>query len=384
MRNFTFWFIIFVFAIGAMAIVVYEHYRYSPKALSVDLSVVKEYLKLKHVDLYEVTSHKIVDEAQLRFSGRLSKFEFAIKMGAVLKLLRDGVTRIEVPIRKTDGKLPFRCKLIGNDVVVTCSECEIPVGSKILSFNGQPVDSVVEKYRWLFPNLGESQARYAFVDKFFHVLPTVIGARMVQVTYLPPNSNVQRLAYLKATTKEVREPHPVELVESTQTIVKVRRFKISTKEEFKEIDELFQSVAKSSTEASSIIFDLRFAEDGGEVLVTRIISHLIEQPTNLYPTLLSRYNNQIVSMEQIPIEPSEKIKGKVSFIFDSTCFYTPHKIIAAFLMTQRVAEIVGEIPFRECYFYTGEFWKVLPNTKVFLVLPTQKVLFNKVVSSNER
>lgn len=374
MRNFTFWFIIFVFVTGAIAIAVYENYRFSPKTLGIDLSVAKEYLKLKHVDLHDALLKEMLDKAQLKFYKRLSKFDFALEMAQFLKLLRDGVTRIEVPIRKTDGKLPFRCKLVGDKVVVVYSECEIPEGSKILSINGYPVEDVIEKYRCFFPNLGEFESRYAFVDKLFHVLPTIIGARAVQVVYQPPNSNIQRLSYIKVTTKMVQVPHPVELVEGTETVVKVKRFEISSKEEFKEIDDLFQNIAQSSTEDSSIVFDLRYAEDGDESLVTRIISHLIDQPVNLYPTLLARYDNQLVSMKQIPIEPAEKIKGKVTFIFDSTCFYTPHKVLAAFLMTQKVAQIVGEIPLKENYFYTGEFWKVLPNTKVFVVFPTQKVV----------
>ncbi|ODN30602.1 hypothetical protein [Fervidobacterium thailandense] len=377
MRNFTFWFIIFVFVTGAIAIVVYENYRFSPKALGIDLNVAKEYLKLKHVDLHDALLKKMLDKAQLKFHKRLSKFDFALEMASFLKLLNDGVTRIEVPIRKTDGKLPFRCKLVGDKVVVVYSECEIPEDSKILSINGYPVEDVIEKYRWFFPNLGEFESRYAFVDKLFHVFPTIIGARAVQVVYQPPNSNIQRLSYIKVTTKMVQVPHPVELVEGTETIVKVKRFEISSKEEFKEVDNLFQSIAQSSTEDSSIVFDLRYAEDGDESLVTRIISHLIDHPVNLYPTLLARYDNQLVSMKQIPIEPAEKIKGKVTFIFDSTCFYTPHKVLAAFLMTQKVAQIVGEVPLKENYFYTGEFWKVLPSTKVFVIFPTQKVVVSE-------
>lgn len=51
MNNFTVWFIIGVVIVGLLAIYVYEHFRYSPYSLLVDLGVIKEYVGDRHIDL---------------------------------------------------------------------------------------------------------------------------------------------------------------------------------------------------------------------------------------------------------------------------------------------------------------------------------------------
>lgn len=379
--NFTVWFIIAVFFVGWLAIFIYEHFRFSPFALQVDFEVVKEYLFDRHVDLFNPILRNQFRVQQIQFDQRLTAYGFALKISDVLTFLNDGTTRIEVPLRRIDKVLPLRFKYISGEVVVVESVCDVPEGSVLLSINGIPIEQVLKKYSKFYPNLGEFESKYSFVDKQLQYYLKIIDASSVQITYRLPETNTQRIAYLKGVESFPTKKSVIDVYKSQDTIfVKINTFKVSSKEDMAQISQQFERIAQESTETSKIIFDLRYASDGDDTIPSIILSYLVDQPVDLYPSLYVRYKNKLIKKQQIPITPSQnKIKGLVYFLVDNSCFYKPHKTILAFVSEYSLGKIICSshqytIP-KE--FYVDEFWKVLPNTKSYIVFPTGKVVLEK-------
>jgi len=86
---------------------------------------------------------------------------------------------------------------------------------------------------------------------------------------------------------------------------------------------------------------LRYASDGDATIPSAIISRLIDEPTYLYPKLITRYRYRQVEKKQIPIEPdSARISKDVYFLVDNSCFYTPHKILLSFVATNKIGKLL--------------------------------------------
>jgi len=380
--NFTIIFIIAVFVIGGIAIYAYEHFRYSPYALQVDLGVVIEWLRDRHVDLVDAKLIYELNNTKLLIDKRQTPYEFALSVYPLLSIFKDNTTRLEIPLKSTDKVLPLRFKYVDGKVVVSMSKCEIPVGSTILSINGYPIEDILEKYKNLYPTCENFQQVYSFVDKLLPHYPKIIDASTLQIKYQLPNSSAQRTSYIKTISFKdfQKDMHltPVELYNLGQyTVVKINTFNISKKEDMKVVEDVFQ---KLSNKNGSIIFDLRYASDGDATIFSAIISRLIDEPTYLYPKLITRYRYRQVEKKQIPIEPdSARISKDVYFIVDSSCFYTPHKILLSFVSTNKIGKVLTtenetSTLFSDLSFYTDEFWKILPNTRAYIVMPLSKVI----------
>ena len=372
-------FVIAIFIIGAIAIYVYEHFRYSPFALQVDEEVVKEYLLDRHVEMIDLILKDKIKNSNIQINKRLSAYEFALEIAPMLSVLQDGVTRIEIPLKATDKTLPMKCKYINGKVVVSMSYCEIPVGSVILSINGYPIEDIIKRYKNLFPTLNDFQQEYSFVDKILPYYPKIIDAQTLQVKYQLPNTLAQRTSYIKGIPyKEFQQNmhvKPIELYNiSKYTVVRIKSFNVSNKSDMTELTAAFDELIKSS---KAVIFDLRYANDGDITLPSMIISKLITRPTTLYPKLISRYKFKQIIREQIPVEPEpEKLTSDVYFLVDKTCFYNPHKTLLAFLATNRIGKLIilDNSNFSDLSFYTEEFFKILPNTRTYIVMPLSKVV----------
>lgn len=389
--NFTVIFIIAVFVIGGFAIYAYEHFRYSPYGLQVDLEVIKEWLKDRHVDLVDLNTIEKINSSKILINRRQTAYEFALSVYPMLSLLEDDVTRLEVPLKSTDKVLPLRFKYINEKVFVSMSKCEIPVGSVILAINGFPIDDILEKYKGLYPTLDDFQQKYSFVDKLLPYYPKIIDASTLQIKYQLPGSIAQRTSYIKAISfKEFQESMhiaPVELYDFEQCkVVRINTFSISKREDMKVVENIFKEL---SNEIQKVIFDLRYAYDGDNTIPSAIISKLIDKPTNLYPKLLTRHKYRQVEKEQLPIEPDQdRIHAKVYFLVDSSCFYTPHKTLLAFVASNGTTKILTTESARDSIlsnlsFYTDEFWKVLPNTRSYIVMPLSKVIVEHSPSDDQ-
>lgn len=375
MNNFTVWFIIGVIVVGLLAMYVYEHFRYSPYSLLVDLGVIKEYVSDRHVDLADITLRRQFQEQTATFDKRLSTYDFALRIAPILSTLKDGVTRIEFPLKKNDGRFPLKFKYIDDEVIVVESECEVPVGAKILTINGYPIDQIIEKYCNLFPTLDEYKQKYSFVDKLLYTYPVIIDANSVQLTYMVPESYAQRVSYIKATEKDIKYTSPISVFsKGGDTFIKINTFSIEDKKQMQSVTEQIDEIAKTSSEGSRTFFDLRYADDGDDAMVTTILSHLIDEPKNLYPSMYRRYKDSIVLAEQISITPSDnRLKGDVYFLVDQSCFYTPQRTILFFIAENQIGSCMGSIPEKSSILYVNEFWRVLPNTRVYISMPTEKV-----------
>jgi len=389
--NFTVIFIIAVFVIGGFAIYAYEHFRYSPYALQVDLGVVKEWLRDRHVDLVDAKLIFELNNTVLSIDKRQTPYDFALTIYPVLSLFKDNTTRLEVPLKSTDKVLPLRFKYVNGKVVVSMSKCEIPVGSTILSINGYPIEDILEKYKKLYPTCEDFQQIYSFVDKLLPYYPKIIDASTLQIKYQLPNSLAQRTSYIKTISFKdfQKDMHlkPVELYDLGQyTVVKINTFEISKKEDMKVVEEVFQEL---SNKHGSIIFDLRYASDGDTTIPSAIISKLIDKPTYLYPKLITRYRYRQVEKKQISIEPDiARISKNIYFLVDTSCFYTPHKILLSFVATNKIGKVLttesetGSL-FSDLSFYTDEFWKILPNTRAYIVMPLSKVIVENKLGEDQ-
>jgi len=374
MNNFTVWFIIAVVVVGLLAMYVYEHFRYSPYSLLVDLGVIKEYVGDRHIDLADITLRRQFQDQTAAFDKRLSTYDFALSIAPMLSTLKDGVTRIEFPLKKKDGRLPLKFKYIDNEVIVVESECEVPVGAKILTINGYPIDQIIEKYGKLFPTLDEYKQEYSFVDKLLYTYPVIIDANSVQLTYMMPDSYAQRVSYVKTTQKDIKYTNPILVFsKGADTFVKINTFSVEDKKQMKSVSEQLDEVARASSEGSRTFFDLRYADDGDDTVSTMILSYLIDEPKNLYPSMYRRYKDSIVLAEQIPISPSEnRLKGDVYFLVDQSCFYTPQRTILFFIAENQIGQCIGNLPATSSTLYIDEFWRILPNTRIYVVMPTEK------------
>jgi len=375
MNNFTVWFIIGVVVVGLLAMYVYEHFRYSPYSLLVDLGVIKEYVSDRHVDLADITLRRKFQEQTATFDKRLSTYDFALRIAPILSTLKDGVTRIEFPLKKNDGRFPLKFKYIDDEVIVVESECEVPVGAKILTINGYPIDQIIEKYGKLFPTLDEYKQKYSFVDKLLYTYPVIIDANSVQLTYMMPDSYAQRVSYVKTTQKDIKYTNPISVFsKGGDTFIRINTFSIEDKKQMQSVTEQIDEIAKTSSEGSRTFFDLRYADDGDDAMVTTILSHLIDEPKNLYPSMYRRYKDSIVLAEQIPMTPSDnRLKGDVYFLVDQSCFYTPQRTILFFIAENQIGQCIGSIPETSSTLYVDEFWRILPNTRVYVAMPTEKV-----------
>ncbi|MGB4752380.1 MAG: hypothetical protein WBH60_07085, partial [Fervidobacterium sp.] len=248
MNNFTVWFIIGVVVVGLLAMYVYEHFRYSPYSLLVDLGVIKEYVSDRHVDLADITLRRKFQEQTTTFNKRLSTYDFALRIAPILSTLKDGVTRIEFPLKRNDGRFPLKFKYIDDEVIVVESECEVPVGARILTINGYPIDQIIEKYGNLFPTLDEYKQKYSFVDKLLYTYPVIIDANSVQLTYMMPDSYAQRVSYVKTTQKDIKYADPISVFsKGDDTFIKINTFSVEDKKQMKSVSEQLDEVARASS-----------------------------------------------------------------------------------------------------------------------------------------
>jgi len=95
--------------------------------------------------------------------------------------------------------------------------------------------------------------------------------------------------------------------------------------------------------------------------------------------------DHLVKKDQIPIQPDEnQLPGKVYFLVDKTCLYTPHKVLLSFFAksgekNNNVTIISSDNEYNfPNVFYVDEIVKILPNTKAHLIIPTGKVLANDI------
>ncbi len=384
--NFTFWFIIIIFVIGGLAIYVYEHFRYSPFALQVDFEVAKEYIYDRHVECYNPNFRNKFRTQNVQFNSRMTPYQFAMNIAPVLSELNDGVTRIEVPIRRVDKFLPLKFKYVDNDVCVYETNCEILEGSKVISINGEPIDTILERYARLYPNLNEFEAKYAFVEKLLPFYLKIIDANSIQIVYKSPDSFTQKTTYLKGIENFQKKRNILDLIKIDETLfIKINSFKISSKEDMQYITQKMEEIASGSSDTSITIFDLRYASDGDEAIPLAIISMLVSQPEKLYHELYVRYKDHLVKNDQISLQPGEnKLLGKVYFLVDKTCFYTPHKVLLSFFAkngekNNRVTIVSSDNEYKfPMAFYVDEVAKILPNTKAHLIIPTGKVLVSDI------
>ncbi|MGQ9856101.1 MAG: hypothetical protein ACUVQF_05140 [Fervidobacterium sp.] len=387
--NFTVIFIIAIVIIGLLGFYIYEHYRYSPFALLVDVGVAKEYLRDRHVDLWNPVKRDEIIFQDVDITERLSTYEFALKLEPVLSKLDDGITRIEIPLKSTDKVLPMSFKLVDGDVIVYKSKCEIPVGSKILTMNGYQIKDIIEKYRDLIPNLDEPESEYAFVDKLLYTYPNIIDGSTIHITYYLPNSRVQRTAYVKAIDKEKWDAEIKKDIENVKihkikdyTVLRILGFEIFDKKQMTSLLEAFGEL----NDATNVIFDLRYASDGDNTIPTIIISKLITSPTELYPRYIGRFRNREVEKKQIPIEPDEhRIDAKIYFLVNNTCFYQPQKTLITFVNEHKLGNIIAwklSESITKGIYYTDEFWKILPNTRTYVVMPQGRVEYDANINSS--
>ena len=381
--NFTVIFIIAIVIIGLFGFYIYEHYRYSPFALLVDVGVAKEYLRDRHVDLWNPVKRDEIVFENVEITERLSTYEFALKLEPILSKLNDGITRIEIQLKSTDKVLPMSFKLIDGEVIVYKSKCEIPVGSRILTMNGYQIKDIIEKYRDLFPTLDEFEREYAFVDKLLYAYPSIIDGSTIHITYYLHNSSVQRTAYIKAMDKKRWDTEIKKDVENVKiykikdyAILKILSFEIFDKKQMTSLLEAFGEL----NDATNVIFDLRYANDGDSTIPTIIISKLITSPTALYPKYTGRFRNKEIEKKQIPIEPDDhRIDAKVYFLVNNSCFYQPQKTLITVLNQHQLGNFIAwNIPesINKGVYYTDEFWKILPNTRTYIVMPQGRVEYN--------
>ncbi|MFN6992223.1 MAG: hypothetical protein ACK4MM_05830 [Fervidobacterium sp.] len=401
--NFTVIFILAVFLLGLFAIIVYEHFRYSPFALMVDFDVIKEYIFDRHVECYNPAFRNKFRGTLLNFKGRLNFYEFALSLAPVISIFEDNITRVEIPVRKVDKILPLEFKYVDNVVVVSKvkrvikeneSFNESLLGAHITAINGIPIENILERYSMLYPNLPNYEAKYAFVEKMLPYFLKIIGASSVKIDYKLPNSSTILSTYVKGYQKSELEDSGndkiIDIFMLGETVcLRVYSFNISKKEDLTYVSEELEKIAYQSNEHTKFVVDLRYAKDGDETLITALLSYLISEPKYLYPKLYVRYKDRLILKEQMPIISSErKIRGKVYFIVDRTCFYQPHKVLLGFLSENPIAKVIStDKEFKIVKtFYTDEFWRILPNTRTYIVFPTSKVVLNtlpKIVENKE-
>jgi len=189
-----------------------------------------------------------------------------------------------------------------------------------------------------------------------------------------PDSYAQRVSYVKTTQKDIKYTNPILVFsKGADTFVKINTFSVEDKKQMQSVTEQLDEVARTSSEGSRTFFDLRYADDGDDTVVTTILSYLIDEPKNLYPSMYRRYKDSIVLAEQIPISPSEnRLKGDVCFLVDQSCFYTPQRTILFFIAENQIGRCIGNIDATSPTLYIDEFWRILPNTRVYVVMPTEK------------
>lgn len=306
--------------------------RYSRLAITIIL-----WNAYKHFNLYsnKYELDKALSEALSKASVDKTREDFLVTLQILTSYLNDGQARVWHPDLTTRYGFPFLWRRIDNNIVVTKVdskyEKEIPLGSKIESIDGKPVESIIDSLK---NRVSGATDRWKDL-RALAMLRAGTKESKATITFVTPQGDkiekeISRDIFL-SDLFEYR-PLPISLIDSGYFYVDLTRLD----------DEDFKRRFKPLVGAKGIVFDVR----GSMLTSEHILGFFIDRPVRSCNWLLPIYtkpNKDLISNKIITnnIVPKPYLEGcKVIFLADDrTIGYG--EVMLAIVERYKIGEIIG-------------------------------------------
>ena len=412
---------------------------YTVKQLKEDFVILRNALEEGHAGLYRYTLKeefdKMFDKIDQSLTESLSEIDFFLKLDPLITNIHCGHTRMGLSsptnsfINMSPITIPFSFEFINNKTYILYNYSEIKdliMGGEVVSINGNPIDSIVQKMLPLISSDAQIQTfKYHYLKKannFSRLYALLYGqCTSFSIIYKSPLNNEKETIDVKGISKakmmKIAEERYPELskklppiskrYENEIPILEIRTFNSS---EFAESNISYPAFLKEAfnefkeNDIKNLIIDLRNNDGGDDEYGKILASYLFDKPFYYYKKLefkktaydflectdlLSEEWESFVKDakknsndwydfidhpnigEQKNLDPS--FNGKVYILINGNSFSTTGDITSIIHFNKK-AKFIGE----ECgaaYYGSNSFVipvLTLPNTKIRISIPLIK------------
>lgn len=361
----------------------------SPDQTQKDMMLLVESLQREHGDVTRYKSKEELKELSKALFGKLDhamdQYEFYLFVSKLISEIQDGHTGSSLPselIADYEGGVkmfPVQLWFDGEHSFVACDRFpSLPVGTEILSINGENVNGIKKKLFEYLSSDGSIVSKKHWILNYggFPLLYSWVYGRVDSYTldYKDEKGEVKQLSidadYLNnsqcmAYSQEFDEYLDLEFLPNSTAILTIRSFHnkklLQTEEDFKKF--LFYSFKKIKDQGiNKLIIDLRYNTGGENANGAQLYSYLTDRPF--------QFSSDPVSGPVWDYPSANNYQGKVIFLINGLSFSTTSNF-AAIARSSARGVFVGEETGGAYYGgSSGEVFSLtLPNSKIRVSIP---------------
>jgi len=356
---------------------------FSEKKLKEDFQQFRSILETTHPALYDFTPKEVLDSIfdynYELINSELDFSTFLILMSEVISKVGCGHTNVWVPREfwnVAPSKLfPLKLLITDNQTLVTGSFSntqDIPVGSKILSINNQPMQLITKRLASLTPSDGLNRSyRLAWVSQYFSLNYAFTFGFFdnLNVEYLIPGNQQKSKKIIHPVSRKAfyqGKPDLSELsfkqIEETNTgVLTINTFGYYSEVDmfYSFIDSVFQEINKN--EIKNLVLDLRGNSGGDPFCASYLWGYLESKPL---PYFEEHYGEYDTLANPVP-KPINNFKGELYTLIDGNGFSTTGHL-CGLLKYHKVGTFIGS-ELGSTYTCTGDVKNFnLKNTGIIL------------------
>ncbi len=311
----------------------------SPSQMREDVDSLKSYLFHTHTDPFQYTSREILDEAFHKLDNTIQKslatWEFYLALNEVLVQIKDIHTRMWLPSRLDEYAqnggyyLPLSVSYLDSDIyILEDGEEIIPMGSKLVSINRFPIDTIINKLFNLqyADGYADHISRKMLEQNFRRHLSWILSVKQWNsISYIPPDQQdtlfINYPAYhwgewtpsvkKSLTTRKLNYFFHI-LSDHKTAYLRIASFSKGNSRQYKQfLKKAFRSIQESHI--TDLIIDLRDNRGGYVDRGSELISYLAPEPFLFVShsvvrssRLLSQKVTSQTNWYKFPIKPFKK------------------------------------------------------------------------------
>lgn len=388
---------------------------------SQDFILFKNIFYSTHPNLYQYHDHEFIDSIFSETAQKITEIkteqEYFILVQSIISTIKDGHTQIYssylLPKGNNTASFPFLIKIIENQLIVDYSSLkEISIGTKILSINGEKVESILsrlEKYV-VVDGYGGIKRKARILEKKFHyyycleygehknfaieyevnklLLATNIKAKTL---YWHLDKDRKRSSYFSNYRKHNQVKPSVKFIDSLNTaVLTINTFNRDLTLYYQEIDQIFIKIIAKETK--NLVIDLRRNTGGYRKASIYLFSYLtsknfkqrnqsaLKNTTLPYPQYLiqTSYDESVMKknvcsenkfidvLEEYMLIHENSFKGKIYLLTSGQTFSAASSF--ASLAYNHDITLIGEETSGGYHHYSSDFFAMyqLPHTKIYV------------------
>ncbi|MPR32404.1 S41 family peptidase [Salmonirosea aquatica] len=377
----------------------------APELLAMDFVVFRESLRSEHAGLYRYQDRekldRLLDSCLLSINKPLTQLDFGKKILFITSAIQDGHTGTNISSLLVNSYLehvklfPLYLYFVDQKALISCqNDKHFPVGTEILSINGQPVGQIKRALFRYLPSDGSIETKKAQTlnnngafpflynwifgnhESFLVQYKTLTGViKNISVSAAFATDFECKIKNSTNSTKDLDVQYP----KNGTAILTIKTFDQNrikrSGQDFKHfLDEAFETISEKGIQ--NLTIDVRGNAGGEDTNGALLYSYIAKSPFKYYSSIQT--NSKKFTLADNPllgwVEPQDSsFKGNVYFLINGLSFSTTSDFCAIAKSNGR-GVFIGEETGGGYYGNTsGQTVKVeLPNSKIQVIIPKLK------------